>query len=202
MNENKENRSRRERALRFLRLETRSEILRVILGIFIGVVGYIVLYQVTLPSYKLLSMITVQFNLAILIIPVIAAFFGPLAGFLIGLLGTTGADTLFTQQIVAFGLINISYGLLGFVAGIPHYDKGFSSGRTLGKVILFTIGGLLVMAVVHLGALILVAGQNLLPTLLYNFLPFFSVSFITLLLMTPIAVRLIDALASSARKRI
>lgn len=201
MSKTDDKKNRRERTLRFLRLESRGKIQRVILGIIIGVAGYILLYQLTLPSYKLLSMITVQFNLAILVIPIIGAFCGPLAGLLVGVLGSAGADALFTQQIIAFGLINISYGLLGFVAGIPRYEKGFSSGRILGKVILFTMGGLLVMAVVYLGALIMVSSQNLLVTLLYNFLPFFSVSFITLFLMTPVAVRIIDALSSYARKR-
>jgi uncharacterized membrane protein len=193
--------SRRERTLCFLRLESRGKIQRAILGIIIGVIGYMILYQLTLPSYKLLSMITVQLNLAILVIPVVGVFFGPLAGLLVGIIGATGADALFTQQIIAFGLINLSYGLLGFVAGIPNY-KSFSSGRTLGRVILFTIGGLLVMAAVYLGALIVVAGQNMLVALLYNFLPFISVSFITLFLMIPVAVRIIDALSSYARKRI
>ncbi|MGA2574298.1 MAG: hypothetical protein ABSF36_08925 [Candidatus Methanomethylicaceae archaeon] len=201
MGKTEDKESRRERALRFLRLESRGKIQRAILGIIIGVIGYILLYQLTLPSYKLLSMITIQFNLAILVIPVIGVFFGPLAGLLVGIIGATGGDALFTQQIIAFGLINLSYGLLGFIAGIPHY-KGFSSGRTLAKVILFTIGGLLVMAAIYLVALIEVAGQNMLVTLLYNFLPFINVSFITLFLMTPTAVRLIDALTSYARKRI
>lgn len=201
MNEPENTKGRGEGILRFLRLQTRGSVLRTILGILIGVAAYILLYQLVLPGYRLMSMITVQFNLAILVIPVVAAFFGPLAGFLVGVLGSAGADALFTQQIIAFGLINVAYGLLGFVAGIPSYKKGFSSGRTLGKLILFTMCGLLVMAVVYLAALIVVAGQNLLPTLLYNFLPFISVSFITLFLMSPVAVRIIDALAGYARKK-
>lgn len=201
MNETKDAKGRGGGILGYLRLQTRGRALRTILGIIIGVAAYILLYQLVLPSYKLMSLITVQFNPAILVIPVVAAFCGPLAGFLVGLLGSAGADALFTQQIIALGLINIAYGLLGLVAGSPSYGRGFSSGRTLGKLVLFTIAGLLVMAVVYLAALIVVAGQNLLPTLLYNFLPFVSVSFITLFLMTPVAVRIIEALAGYIRKR-
>jgi uncharacterized membrane protein len=146
-----------------------------------------------------MGMLTVQIDPAILGIPIAGAFFGPLAGLLAGLLGAFGADALFTHQIIAFGIINLSYGLLGLIAGIPHYAKGFSSGRTLGKLTLFTMGGFLIMALVYLGGLIEVAGQNMLPTLLYNFLPFVSVSLITLFLLTPVAVRLIDILAKYAR---
>lgn len=194
-----EKRGARERLLRFFRLQTRADAIRSLLGGFLGAVFYIALYAVELPSYKVMDMITVQMDPAILAIPVAAAFFGPLAGLLAGLLGSTGADALFTQQVVALGLINVSYGLLGFIAGIPRYPKGFASGRSLAKVLLFTLAGFAVMALVYLGALILVAGQNMLPTLLYNFLPFFTVSLITLFVATPVAVRILDALARHAR---
>lgn len=200
----KNKRSRTEKVSYFLQLQTRQEIFRTLLGVLIGVVSYIVLYLVKLPSYKFMSLITVQIDIAILIIPITATFFGPLVGLLVGMFGTLGADILFTQHIIALGIINLSYGLLGFIAGIPHYTKvkGFPKGKTLGKIILFTMTGLLVMALVYLGALILVVGQNFLAAFLYNFLPFFSVSLITLLTATPIAIWLADILANYARKRI
>jgi uncharacterized membrane protein len=201
MNETKDAKGTGGGILRFLRLQPQGRAKRTLVGIIIGVAAYLLLYQLVLPSYKLMSLITVQFNLAILAIPVVAAFCGPLAGFLVGVLGSAGADALLTQQFIALGLVNISYGLLGFIAGLPSYDRGFSSGRTLGKLVMFTIAGLFLMAVVYLTALIVVAGQNFLPSLLYNFLPFISVSFITLFLMTPISVRIIDILASNIRKR-
>jgi uncharacterized membrane protein len=195
-------RSRGSRILGFLRLQTRQEILKTLLGTLAGIAGYILLYLVRLPSYRLMDMLTVQIDLALLAIPVAAAFFGPLAGLLVGLLGALGADALFTQQIIALGLIDLSYGLLGLMTGIPHYteDEGFSKGRRLGKLILFTMAGLLVMVVVYLGGLLVVAGQNLLSTILYNFLPFFSVPLITLVIVAPVVVRLAGILASHVRK--
>jgi uncharacterized membrane protein len=196
-----EKRSGRERALHFFRLQTREEAMRTVLGGLLGAIFYITLNVVDLPGYRLMGVVTIQIDPAILAIPVAAAFFGPLAGLLAGLLGSAGADALFTQQVVALGLINVSFGLLGFIAGIPRYAKGFSSGRALAKVVLFTMAGFVVMALVYLGALILVAGQNMLPTLLYNFLPFFTVSLIMLFLVTPVAVRIIDALANYTWKK-
>jgi hypothetical protein len=196
--------SKKEKVLYFCRFHTREEILRTFLGALIGVTCHIALYLLKLPSYKLIGLLTVRIDLAILVIPIVAAFFGPLAGLLVGLFGTLGADGLFAQHIIALGLINLSYGLLGFIVGIPHYTEGegFSKGRTLGKLILSMIGGYLVMALIYLGGLIVIAGQNVLPTLLYNFLPFFSASLITLFIVAPVAVRLTDILANYVRKRI
>jgi uncharacterized membrane protein len=186
--------SGKERLLWFFRLQTERDAARTVLGGILGALFFIALYAVDLPSYKLMGVVTVQIDPAIIAIPVAAAFFGPLAGLLAGLLGSVGADALFTQQIVAMGLINLSYGLLGFIAGIPHYPKGLSTGRALAKFALFTMAGFSVMALVYLGALILVAGQNMLPTLLYNFLPFFTVSLISLAIVAPVAVRILDAI--------
>lgn len=196
-------RTEASKVLRFLRLQTRYDILRTILGTLAGIASYLLLYLVVLPSYKLMGMLTVQISLALLAIPVAAAFFGPLVGFMVGLLGTLGVDAFFTQQIIALGVIDLSYGLLGFVSGIPHYNEGegFSKGRRLGKLILFTMAGFALMVIVYLFGLLVVAGQNLLSTILYNFLPFFSVSLITLLFVTPVAVRLADLVAGFAKEK-
>jgi hypothetical protein len=191
------------KALNFLRLQTREEIVKTIIGTLIGILSYVVLFLVVLPEYKLMGLLTIQLSLALLVIPVAAAFFGPLTGFMVGFFGTLGADALFTQQIIALGLVDLSYALLGFIIGIPHYTQGegFSKGRTLGKLILLTFAGFVVMITVYLLGLIVVAGQNLLLTILYNFLPFFSVSLITLVIVSPVVVRLADILASYAKKR-
>lgn len=195
--------SGRERLLRFLRLDTHESIKRTLIGTTAGILSYLILFLIVLPSFKVMGLLTVQIDLALLVIPVAAGFFGPLAGFMVGLFGTLGADILFTQQIIALGVIDLSYGLLGFIAGIPRYTQGegFSNGRTLGKFILFTMVGFAVMVIVYLAGLILIAGQNFLSAFLYNFLPFFSVSLLTLLIISPVAVRLTDIVSGYARKR-
>nr|MDO8097694.1 hypothetical protein [Candidatus Njordarchaeota archaeon] len=192
------------RVLRFLRLESRESIKKTLLGTVTGILSYLILYLIVLPSFKVMGLLTVQINLALLAIPVAAGFFGPLAGLLVGLFGTLGTDILFNQQIIALGVIDLSYGLLGFIAGIPRYTQGegFSNGRTLGKFLLFTMAGFAVMVMVYLAGLILVAGQNILSALLYSFLPFFSVSLLTLLIVSPVAVRLVDIVASYSKKRL
>jgi hypothetical protein len=188
----------------FFRLDSGESIKRTVFGIVAGILSYLILYLIVLPSFKVMGLLTVQVNLSLLAIPVAAGFFGPLAGLIVGLFGTLGADILFTQQIIALGLIDLSYGLLGLITGIPRYTEGegFSRGRTLGKFILFTMAGFVVMVMVYLAGLILVAGQNVLSAILYNFLPFFSVSLLTLLVVSPAAVRLVDMVAGYSKKRL
>jgi uncharacterized membrane protein len=190
-----EKRGGRERLLGFFRIRSRSEAARTLSGAFLGALFYIALYRLDLPGFRVMGLAAVQIDPAILAIPVAAAFFGPLAGLLAGLIGSFGTDALFTQQVIAMGLINLSYAVLGFVAGIPRYSKGFSTWRALIKVLLFTMAGFALMALIYYGALVYVAGQNTLVTMLYNFLPFFTPSLITLLLLTPVAVRILEALA-------
>jgi uncharacterized membrane protein len=179
-----------------LHLDDRNNFPKVVLVTIIGTLSYIILDNVKLPSYRMLSYITVQINPAIICISIAAAFFGPIAGLFVGLFGTLISDILTSNHLIAFGLVNLSYGLLGFIIGIPHYDgvQGLRNGRILGKLILFSVLGLIVMALTYLFSLIVVSGQNLLPTLLYNALPFFSVSLITLIIIAPTIIRIIDAL--------
>jgi len=189
----------RQKVERIIRIQTWDEALRTIIGAIIGTISYIALSQVKMPSYKLMGLFTIQINLAILVIPIAAAFLGPLAGFLVGFLGTLGADAFFVHQFIAFGVINLSYGILGFIAGIPHYleGEGFSNGRILGKLIMFIAVGFLAMSLTYLVGLILVVGQNQLSALLYNFLPLFSVSLINLLVIAPVVARLVEIVLHS-----
>jgi uncharacterized membrane protein len=186
-----------EQARQIIRLESRESVLRTLVGTIVGVAIYVILNLVSLPEYKLMGIVTVGISLSLLVIPLAAAFLGPLAGFLVGLLGTLGVDVLLTQQIVAFGTVNLAYGLLGLIIGVPCYTqrKGFSKSRTLGKLILASLSGFLVMILVYLVGLIVIAGQNILPTMLFNFLPFSSVSLITLVIVAPVAVSLVDTVS-------
>jgi hypothetical protein len=187
--------------LHFLRIESKGEAEKTLIGALLGAVFYISLYSLELPSFRAMGYVTVQIDPAILAIPVAAAFFGPLAGLMAGLLGSFGVDAFFTQQVIAMGLINFSFAALGFVSGIPRYPRGFSTWRALAKVVLFTMAGSAVMAAIYLVALISVANQNMLVTLLYNYLPFLTPALITLLLLTPVAVRILEILARQALGR-
>ena len=131
-----------------LRLQTRRDALWSLLGALMGAALYIALSPITLPGYKLMGMITVQFVPAILVIPLIGAFFGPTAGFLGGFLGSAGADILFAHQIIALGIINLGNGLLGFIAGFPRY-RDLTSGRTLGKLLAFTMIGFALLVIAY-----------------------------------------------------
>jgi len=192
-----------EQALRILRVESRESVMRTLVGAIAGIVSYVILNLVSLPDYKLMGLVTVRIDLALLVIPLAAAFLGPLAGFLVGLFGTLGVDVLLAQQIVAFGAVDLAYGVLGLIIGIPHYTQrdGFLKSRTLGKLILVSLTGFLVMVLVYLVGLIVIAGQNILPTMLFNFLRFFSVSLITLVIVAPVAVGLVGIVVHYAKAK-
>ncbi|UCG02955.1 MAG: ECF transporter S component [Candidatus Heimdallarchaeota archaeon] len=169
-------------------------------GALIGILAYFVFSSVKLPEYTFtgldlgITVIPVKggIDLGLVVISISAAYCGPLAGFLVGFVGSLGADFLYTQQIVAFGSVNFAFGILGFIIGIPRYMKedGFADGNKIALLILFSFIGYLSMTFLYLIGLMLIAGQSLEGTLLYNFAPNFSIILISLLLFAPVIARI------------
>ncbi|MHA2334165.1 MAG: hypothetical protein ACXAEU_19210 [Candidatus Hodarchaeales archaeon] len=194
----------KNKLLQFLRLDSSSKIKMTAIGSIIGILAFILLDLIVLPEYFLMGLLKVTVDMAIVVIPIVAAFCGPLAGFITGFFGSLGADLLYNQQVVALGSINFALGMLGFIIGIPKYteDNGFADGRKLVKLILFTIAGFLIAVIIYLISLLVIANQSFLGTLLYNFLPFFSVSFISLVLIAPVAVRITEIVVNLVMEQI
>ena len=196
--------------LSFLRLETLTMTKWTTGGTLIGIIAYFIIALIDLPKYTFMGLdlgITVipikgGLDLGLVVIVLIAAFCGPLAGFFVGLIGSLGADILYTQQIIALGGTNLALGLLGFVVGIPHYtkDEGFAEGKKIAILILFTFTGYLLMTIFYLISLIVIAGQSFEGTLLYNFAPYFSITLFSLLLFAPVAVRISEIIIQFSTK--
>jgi hypothetical protein len=183
----------KEKILILLRVDSNTIMQWTIGGSLIGVLLYIGLKVVVLPKFIIGGMLTIQIDLPIIIITAIAAFCGPLAGLIVGFFGSISTDLLFSGQIIAFGGINIVFGLIGFIVGLPNYSR-FTDGKNLAKFILVSLLAFLLAIILYLVILIGIAGQSFEGTLLYNFLPFFSISFISLILIAPSIVWIADYL--------
>ena len=173
-------------------------------GSLIGILAYFVLSPVNLPEYNFsgldlgITVIPIKggIDIGLVVISIIAAFCGPLAGFFVGFIGSLGADILYTQQIIGFGSINFAFGMLGFIIGIPRYtkDDGFADGRKIAYLILFSVFGYLLMTVFYLLGLIVIAGHSFEGALLYNFAPYFSITLLSLFLFAPVIIRILEIL--------
>jgi len=183
----------KDKVLSLLRVDSNEVLQWTIGGSLIGTLLYIALNSVVLPKFLLGGMLTIQIDLPIIIITSIAAFCGPLAGFTVGFFGSLSSDLLFSGQIIAFGGINIVFGLIGLVVGIPTYSR-FTDGKNLAKFILLSLLAFMIAIILYLIVLIGIAAQSFEGTLLYNFLPFFSTSFISLILVAPSIVWIADHL--------
>ncbi|TFH26597.1 MAG: hypothetical protein E4G98_06910, partial [Promethearchaeota archaeon] len=71
----------------------------------------------------------------------IGAIRGPVAGFLIGYLGTLFEDIFLSSTAIQGTLPNLAYGLVGFIVGLGSYD--LSNGRSLIKASLMSVVGFL-----------------------------------------------------------
>ena len=188
---------------RFLKLNNASSAKNILIGTCFGIIFYVLLDFLTLPYYLINGLIRIQVDLALIVVPVVAVFCGPIAGFLAGFIGSLLSDALYNHQIVAFGLVNLSAGLVGFFVGIPTYDvkQGlFGHWKTLAKFLLFTVIGVIVASIFLLLVLVTVANQSIVMTLLYNFLPFLTVSAISLLFIAPIAVEVAELILTYTQK--
>ncbi len=179
-------------------------------GTLIGIIAYFVFAPLELPNYTFMGLdlgitvipITGGVDLGLVIIVLIAAFCGPLAGFFVGFFGSLGVSILYTQQIIALGFINFAFGMLGFIVGIPRYTQaeGFADGRKIAQLLLLILAGYFLMIILYLLGLIMIAGQSFEGTLLYNFAPSFSITLISLFLFAPVLVRISEIIINESIK--
>ncbi|UCE12690.1 MAG: hypothetical protein JSV04_10910 [Candidatus Heimdallarchaeota archaeon] len=196
--------------LSLLRLESNAMAKWTFGGTLMGILTYFVTVSIKLPEYTFTGLdlgitvipITGGINLGLVVITIVAALCGPLAGFLVAFFGSLGANILYTQQIVALGGVNFAFGMLGFIVGIPRYRKGdgFADGKTIAKLLLFTLLAYLLMTVLYLISLLMLASQSFEGTLLYNFAPSFTVTLFSLFLFAPVFVRISEVIITEGSK--
>lgn len=200
----------RTRILSIFRLESSTTIVRTIVGTLAGTLSYMLVYLIEFPQYSFFGIdlgltifpIKGGIDFPMVVIVIIAAFCGPLAGFIVGFFGSLGVDLLFSHQLIVFGSINVAFCILGFIVGIPHYshNEGFVNGKKLAILMLFTFFGFLIMNIIYLVSLLVIANQSFVATLLYNFLPYFSIWVISLFLIAPVVVRIAEIVFDQGMK--
>ena len=181
----------KDKLLEILGVDSNAILQWTIGGSLIGILLYIGFKGLVLPKFLLGGILTIQIDLPIIIITAIAAFCGPLTGFIVGFFGSISTDLLFSGQIIAFGSINIVFGLIGFIVGLPKYSR-FIDGKNLAKFILMSLLAFILAIILYLVVLIGIAEQSFYGTLLDNFLLFISTSFISLILIAPFIVWIAD----------
>ncbi|MHA1972756.1 MAG: ECF transporter S component [Candidatus Hodarchaeales archaeon] len=191
-----------KKLLTFFRLDSQIAIYYSVIGSIAGIFFFLIFSFINFPEVTFMGLdlglavfpIKGGIDLPLVIVMVVAAICGPLAGFLVGFIGSLLSDVVLYQQIIAMAIVNLAFGFLGLIIGIPRYtkDEGFLNGKNVGKLILFGFLGFLAMFVVYLIALIGVANQSFEGTLLFNVLPYFTIWLITLLVIGPVIVWIVS----------
>jgi hypothetical protein len=175
---------------------TLSETLRIqhwtiaLITIVFGLVGAGVFVAVnTIPMpYTMVSLFRFGLSPALAIIALIGAIRGPIAGFLTGYLGVITYDLLFFNTVTTLTLPALSYGVLGLIVGIASYD--FSKGRSLGKLSVLSVVGLVFTALLLVVFGLFVEQTAVLAGIGFVMLPLLTTGLPSVILITPILARL------------
>ena len=116
----------------------RNMALRTLSYALIGALLYVGISLIPMP-FTMVTLLKFGLLPAVVVIALVGAIRGPLAGFIVGYLGEVLYGLVVYNQIVTLTLPAVAFGVLGFIAGIATYD--FSNGRSLAKLsVLSTIG--------------------------------------------------------------
>lgn len=164
-------------------IENLEMALKTVLFSLIGVLIYLVIAVIPMP-YKMVSVFKFGLAPAFAVIAVAGAIRGPMAGFIVGYLGTLIHDFVIYSTIVSFTLPCLAYGLMGFIVGMAKYK--IPEERTLVKMSgMSVLGAFLAVLLVGIIA-ITVEGIELLVGIGFIMLPLFTVVIPSVLLITPL----------------
>jgi hypothetical protein len=161
-----------------------------LITIIFGLVGagvFALVNSIRMP-YTMVSLFKFGLAPALAIIALVGAIRGPLSGFLTGYLGVVTYDLLFFNTIVTLTLPALAYGILGLIVGLASYD--FSNGRSLGKLSILSIIGLVFTALLLVVIGMFVEQTAVLAGLGFVMLPLLTTGLPTVILITPILARL------------
>jgi len=157
--------------------------LKTILFSLIGVLIYILLAVIPMP-YKMVSVFKFGLAPAFAVIAVAGAIRGPIAGLLVGYLGTLIRDFIIYSTILNFTLPNLAFGLMGFIVGMAKYK--IPEDRTLIKMSAMSVLGAF-PAVLLVGIIaISVEGIEMIVGIGFVMLPLLTVVVPSVLLITPL----------------
>ena len=157
---------------------------------------YVLLDPYSLPEIRIINVIPFQIRFSMILIPIIAVFLGPIFGLATGLFGSLASDIINAHTVVAFGLTNLSLGLIGLVVGLPNYKrwKNLLEDGAMLRMVSYSFIGIMVSLLVYSLALIVVVKQNATVTILYNILPYIGQVVLTIMIISPVIIAILDYL--------
>lgn len=187
----------KQNLLVFFRIEKNKLVKLNLITILIGIFLYIISNSFELPIFPI-GLIPLQIDFSMVIIAISSVFGGPLVGLLVGYLGSLMSDLIFNNQVIAYSLLNLSYGLFGLVIGIPRFhlsslinDKR-RTDRLMLKLLLTLLLGFIVFTVFYLFSLIVVGQHSVMGVMLYNYFPILGKYLLSLLVYTPLIIYLMS----------
>ncbi len=132
------------------------------------------------------------FIYSIALIAGIGAIRGPVAGFIIGYLGSLFENLIFTTTAIQGTLPNLAYGLLGLIVGLGTYD--LSNGRSLIKVSLLSFVGFLLTVILQTVSDIFIGNIPLMVAVGLVILPYATQGIPSVFLLTPLYLRVFEFL--------
>jgi hypothetical protein len=168
-------------------LQNSSMILWTIISAIVGTVLYVGVALIPMP-YLAEDLMLFGLLPALVIIALVGAIRGPIAGFLVGYLGEIIYGLVAYNVIVSLTIPAMAYGVLGFVVGLKTYD--FTDGRSLLKLSILSMVGyvftILLVVVNGIG----IEVYSLDAGLLYIMLPMITMGIPTLFFLTPVVARI------------
>jgi hypothetical protein len=181
-------------------MQSTNMILWTIIYAIIGTVLYIGVALIPMP-YLAEDLMLFGLLPALVIIALVGAIRGPIAGFLVGYLGEVFYGLLAYNVIVTMTLPAIAYGLLGFFVGLgTTYD--FTNGKSLLKLSILSVVGYLLTMMFGFVIGITIEVYSFDAWLLYIMLPMVTMGIPTLLFLTPVVARIWHEIAEITNKYI
>ena len=169
-----------------LEIQSREAILHTIIIALIGSILYFLLEMVPTP-YLTVGLIPFGIIPSLAIVTTVGTIRGPIAGLLTGYIGVFLFDIILNGTIVAFTLYGLAIGVMGLIVGIGTYD--FANGRSLAKLSIMSMIGLVFSALLTAVFGIFVEGVATLVVIAFQLLPILTLGLPSVFLLTPLLVR-------------
>jgi hypothetical protein len=185
--------------LKKFQIQNTNMILWTIIYAIIGTVLYVGVALIPMP-YIAEDLMVFGLLPTLVIIVLVGAIRGPIAGFLVGYLGEVFYGFLAYNVIVTMTLPAIAYGLLGFFVGLTTYD--FTNGKSLLKLSILSVVGYLLTIMFGFVIGIAIEVYSFDVWLLYIMLPMVTMGIPTLFFLTPVVARIWHEIAEITNKYI
>ena len=158
--------------------------------ILISLIGAAVFIVVSTISMPFIAISLFKFGIlpTVIAISLVAAFRGPLAGFLTGYLGVVFGDIVLHSVVVNYTLHGFAYGFMGLVVGLAYYN--LANGRSLVKLAILSVVGLAFTGLLLVVVGILIEGYSVLVGIGFVLLPMLTQGIPTVILLVPVFAKI------------